>query len=119
MSPQKKSTGRKLPLTEKVEEGPYYKAGSPERHVISGPDSFGNKLVITGRVLDRNGRPVRGAWLDFWQADGSGHYDNAGFKLRGHQFADASGEYRLETVFPTTHRPPPFSCRQQGLIRPE
>ena len=30
-----------------------------------------------------------GALLDFWQADAKGHYDNSGFRLRGHQFADA------------------------------
>ena len=35
-----------------------------------------------------------------WQANDAGAYDNAGFRLRGHQFADAQGIYRLETVVP-------------------
>jgi protocatechuate 3,4-dioxygenase beta subunit len=38
--------------------------------------------------------------VDFWQTDGDGNYDNAGFRMRGHQFTDAEGRYRLETVIP-------------------
>jgi protocatechuate 3,4-dioxygenase beta subunit len=38
--------------------------------------------------------------LDFWQADGSGSYDNSGFRLRGHQSTDAGGAYTLTTVVP-------------------
>ncbi len=100
MSPGKKAPARKLPLTATVEEGPYYKTGSPERQVISGPDISGSKLIVTGRVLDGNGRPVPGAWLDFWQADGNGEYDNAGYNLRGHQYTNSEGRYYLETVRP-------------------
>jgi protocatechuate 3,4-dioxygenase beta subunit len=43
---------------------------------------------------------VAGALVDFWQADDDGQYDNAGYRLRGHQFTDATGAYRLETVVP-------------------
>jgi protocatechuate 3,4-dioxygenase beta subunit len=38
--------------------------------------------------------------LDFWQADGRGDYDNAGYRLRGHQTTDGDGRYRLETIVP-------------------
>jgi protocatechuate 3,4-dioxygenase beta subunit len=38
--------------------------------------------------------------LDFWHADTSGEYDNSGFRLRGHQFTDDQGRYRLETIVP-------------------
>jgi protocatechuate 3,4-dioxygenase beta subunit len=44
--------------------------------------------------------PIAGARLDFWQADGAGEYDNAGYRLRGHQSTDVDGAYRLETVIP-------------------
>jgi protocatechuate 3,4-dioxygenase beta subunit len=87
-------------LTPSVEEGPYYKTGSPERQNIIEPGTAGEKLILEGRVLDRNGRPVARAWLDFWHADGHGYYDNEGFNLRGHQFTDKDGRYRLETVRP-------------------
>jgi len=51
-------------------------------------------------VFARDCRPVTGALLDFWQADRDGEYDNVGFRLRGHQFTDGAGRYRLETVVP-------------------
>ena len=38
--------------------------------------------------------------LDFWQADDKGQYDNSGFRLRGHQFSDAEGRYRLRSIVP-------------------
>lgn len=56
--------------------------------------------MLTGYVLDTNCKPVANAWLDFWQADANGVYDNAGYRLRGHQFTDENGRYQLETVVP-------------------
>ncbi|TMQ17692.1 MAG: intradiol ring-cleavage dioxygenase [Candidatus Rokuibacteriota bacterium] len=81
-------------------EGPYFKRSSPERASLLEPALTGSRLVVTGLVLGTDCRPVPHALLDFWQADGSGHYDNAGQRLRGHQFTDAEGRYRLETVLP-------------------
>ena len=98
--PGKKNTERRLALTASAEEGPYYKTGSPERTNIIEPGAAGSKLIVEGRVLDRNGRPLAHAWLDFWHADGNGVYDNAGYNLRGHQYTDKDGRYRLETVRP-------------------
>jgi len=109
MSAVKKAVKEILELTPPVEEGPYYKTGSPERRNIVEAGVPGQKLVVEGRVLDRQGKPVPHAWLDFWHADGEGNYDNEGYKLRGHQYADEKGRYHLETVRPhfyagrTTH----------------
>src|SRR5258708_6618441 len=80
-------------------EGPYYKPGSPERTSLREPGLPGTPLTITGYVISTNCQPVAHAWLDFWQADSSGNYDNTGFNLRGHQFTDQQGHYHLETVF--------------------
>jgi protocatechuate 3,4-dioxygenase beta subunit len=60
----------------------------------------GIKLVITGHVYDSNCQPVANAWLDFWQADSTGTYDNSGYTLRGHQYTDSEGRYELTTVIP-------------------
>jgi protocatechuate 3,4-dioxygenase beta subunit len=60
----------------------------------------GIKLVVAGQVLTTGCQPVARALLDFWQADDAGQYDNAGYTLRGHQFADDQGRYRLETIVP-------------------
>jgi protocatechuate 3,4-dioxygenase beta subunit len=80
--------------------GPYFKPRSPERASLLEPGVDGIRLVVAGAVLSTGCQPIRGALLDFWQADGRGEYDNAGFRLRGHQFTDEQGRYRLETVVP-------------------
>jgi protocatechuate 3,4-dioxygenase beta subunit len=108
--PRKTRSERKLELTPSVEEGPYYTPGSPERTNTVAKGTPGTKLVVEGQVLDRNGRPIPHAWLDFWQADGNGRYDNTGYNLRGHQYTDKSGRYHLETV-----RPREYSFRSPHL----
>lgn len=60
----------------------------------------GTRLVIEGVVLTTACEPIAGAIIDFWQADDRGQYDNAGYRLRGHQLTDAAGRYRLETIVP-------------------
>jgi protocatechuate 3,4-dioxygenase beta subunit len=60
----------------------------------------GEYLLVTGQVLGTDCRPVAGALLDFWHADAEGVYDNQGFRLRGHQFADGDGRFTLESILP-------------------
>jgi protocatechuate 3,4-dioxygenase beta subunit len=81
-------------------EGPYYTPNTPERTSLLEAGMAGTKLVLTGSVLTTGCTPVAQALVDFWQADNAGQYDDAGFRLRGHQFTDAQGRYRLETVVP-------------------
>jgi protocatechuate 3,4-dioxygenase beta subunit len=88
------------PPTPKDYEGPFYKASSPMRTSLLEPGISGTKLVLEGFVLSKSCRPLADALLDFWHCDIDGDYDNRGFRLRGHQFADANGRYRLETIYP-------------------
>ena len=81
-------------------EGPYYTPNTPERASLLEPGMGGTKLLLTGRVLSTKCQPVPRALIDFWQADDKGQYDNVGFKLRGHQFSDAQGSWKLETIVP-------------------
>jgi protocatechuate 3,4-dioxygenase beta subunit len=81
-------------------EGPYFKSGSPERSVLIGAGMKGTRLILSGSVLTADCQPVLGARLDFWQANADGQYDNSGYTLRGHQFSDADGHYRLTTIVP-------------------
>ena len=86
-------------VTPRQTEGPFFKTDTPQRISFTrAPD-----LVVTGRVLTRDCRPVKGALLDFWHADEHGEYDNAGYRYRGHQFSDAEGRYRLETIWPAEY----------------
>jgi protocatechuate 3,4-dioxygenase beta subunit len=81
-------------------EGPYFTPNSPERDSLLESEVTGTLLTVSGLVLTRSCQPVEGALLDFWQADDGGNYDNEGYRLRGHQFTDASGVFRLETIVP-------------------
>jgi len=87
-------------VTPSQTEGPFYKASTPERTNLVESGMGGTKLIVTGYVLTRECRPIARAWLDFWQADDRGEYDNAGFRMRGHQFTDNTGIFYLETVMP-------------------
>ena len=83
--------------------GPFFKPSSPLRTSLVEPGMPGARLVIEGTVLALDCAPIRRALLDFWQADADGHYDNDGYRLRGHQFSDDSGRFRLETVVPAVY----------------
>lgn len=81
-------------------EGPFFRVGSPKRRSLLEPGLPGTRLTLTGRVLTLSCQPVAGALLDFWQADSSGLYDDHGYRLRGHQLADTTGRYLLQTILP-------------------
>jgi protocatechuate 3,4-dioxygenase beta subunit len=87
-------------LTPAQTEGPYYTPNTPEKTSLIEPGIGGTKLIVTGYVLTADCQPVANAWLDFWQADDQGVYDNAGYRLRGHLFTDDTGRYALETIVP-------------------
>lgn len=87
-------------VTPQLTEGPYYKASSPERTNFLEEGIQGESIAISGYVLNTDCEPIPVAWLDFWQADERGVYDNVGFRLRGHQFTNQDGRYRLTTVIP-------------------
>lgn len=101
-------------------EGPYYTPRTPERSSLIEPGMPGIPLVVVGRVLTPDCQPIPGAVLDFWQADSQGEYDNDGFQLRGHQFADRLGQFRLETIKPGAYgdlmfrRTPHIHVKVQG-----
>jgi protocatechuate 3,4-dioxygenase beta subunit len=79
--------------------GPFFKPSSPKRISLL-EENPKDRLVLQGVVLSPECKPVANALLDFWHADDFGEYDNQGFRYRGHQFTDAQGRYRLETILP-------------------
>jgi protocatechuate 3,4-dioxygenase beta subunit len=83
-----------------VTEGPFYRVGSPERTNLVETGMVGARVSVVGHVYDTNCQPVPNAWLDFWQANYYGVYDNTGYTLRGHQYADQTGYFHLETIVP-------------------
>lgn len=95
-------------LTQSQTEGPYYTPNTQERNSLLEEGLPGTRLILVGYVLDQNCQPLADAWLDFWQADTNGEYDNAGYRLRGHQFTDEQGRYYLETVLPGLYQSRPI-----------
>lgn len=90
--------GDQLELTPEEPAGPFVRPHSPLKNDLREPGSKGVPVRLSGFVLDCKGQPVSGGLLDFWHADAEGKYDFEGFRCRGHQFADASGRYALETI---------------------
>jgi protocatechuate 3,4-dioxygenase beta subunit len=58
------------------------------------------RIVVEGTVLDTDCKPMPKALIDVWHADAVGEYDNSGYRMRGHQFTDAEGKFRLQTIVP-------------------
>ncbi|MGH7357768.1 MAG: intradiol ring-cleavage dioxygenase [Candidatus Rokuibacteriota bacterium] len=100
--------------------GPFFKPRSPRRVSLLEPGMAGMRIIVAGVVLSTACRPIPGALLDVWHADDRGEYDNAGYRLRGHQFADEQGRYRLETIVPGvyTGRTRHFHVRVQAPNQP-
>jgi protocatechuate 3,4-dioxygenase beta subunit len=73
-------------------------------------DPLGERIIVTGRVLERDGRPVRGALVEVWQANAAGRYVHQvdqhpapldpNFTGAGRCLTDAEGRYRFVTVKP-------------------
>lgn len=71
---------------------------------------LGERLIIAGRVLDENGRPVRNTLVEVWQANAAGRYrhKNDGhdapldpnFTGCGRMLTDDEGRYRFRTIRP-------------------
>lgn len=106
-------------LTSGQIEGPFYSPKTPQRRDIRDP-LVAEALVLAGRVLDPQCRPIAGAVLDFWQTDHAGRYDNHGYRYRGHQRTDEAGRFELVTVRPSAYtamsifRTPHIHVKVQG-----
>ena len=86
-------------LTESDMLGPFYKEGAPFKQRL-GEGVEGERLIITGKVMDMRCQPVQDAILDVWQANSTGEYDNEGFTLRGKVKTNTDGIYLIDTVIP-------------------
>jgi protocatechuate 3,4-dioxygenase alpha subunit len=70
----------------------------------------GDRVTLTGRVLDGNGAPVVDALFETWQADAAGRWPAGGEGDRpygyGRVSTGADGGYAIETVVPGPFRGP-------------
>ncbi len=84
-------------------EGPFFRPKSPERSDLLEPGAKGRRFELSGLVLTRSCRPLRGAVVDLWHADDKGEYDNIGFRYRGHVITGPDGIFRFRTIVPALY----------------
>jgi hydroxyquinol 1,2-dioxygenase len=97
--------------TESTVFGPFHRLGAPEMPAggnIAPHDKTGVPTLVSGRVLDLDGRPIAGAVLDVWQAQTNGLYDSQdanpdALHMRGKFRTDAEGRYLIRTVQPVNY----------------
>jgi protocatechuate 3,4-dioxygenase, beta subunit len=85
-------------------------AGDADLTTGHGGEPLGERIIVTGRVLEEDGRPVGGALLEIWQANAAGRYRHEvdrhqapldpNFTGAGRTLTDAEGRYRFVTVKP-------------------
>lgn len=104
-----------LPQTLTEVSGPVFghddlKAGDNDLTHQHGGEPIGERIVVSGRVLDENGRPVRHSLVEIWQANAAGRYphknDNhdapidPNFTGGGRTMTDEHGRYQFTTIKP-------------------
>jgi protocatechuate 3,4-dioxygenase, beta subunit len=75
-----------------------------------GGQPIGERIIVGGRVLDADGRPLRGTLVEIWQANAAGRYRHRidrwpapldpNFEGAGRCLTDDEGRYRFLTIKP-------------------
>ena len=73
-------------------------------------EPIGERIIVAGRVMDDDGRPVPHTLVEIWQANAAGRYQHhrdthaapldANFTGAGRAMTDADGNYRFLTIRP-------------------
>ncbi len=85
-------------------------AGDSDLTRQHGGEPLGERIIVSGRVLDEDGRPVPHTLIEIWQANAGGRYVHVrdqhsapldpNFTGAGRALTDAEGRYRFVTVKP-------------------
>jgi protocatechuate 3,4-dioxygenase alpha subunit len=106
--------------------GPFFKIGLAwlYREELAGAGVAGERIEITGRVLDGDGNTVPDAVLELWQANSHGKYAHpedeqnkpvdAGFSGFGRIATDDQGRFRFTTIKPGQVPAPETSGKSEG-----
>jgi len=85
-------------------------AAEADLTIQAGGEPVGERIVVTGRVLDGEGRPVRHQLVEIWQANAAGRYIHLrdqhpapidpNFTGVGRTITDGDGRYTFTTIKP-------------------
>jgi protocatechuate 3,4-dioxygenase, beta subunit len=104
-----------LPHTRSEVTGPVFghsavDANDHDLTVHHAGEPLGERIIVRGRVVDSNGRPVSNSLIEIWQANAAGRYahirDNhpapldPNFTGTGRTFTDSDGFYSFVTIKP-------------------
>jgi protocatechuate 3,4-dioxygenase, beta subunit len=107
-----------IPVTETELTGPVFghnavrldEADLTKQHA---GEPIGERIVVAGRVMDEDGRPVPNTLIEIWQANAAGRYVHvvdqhpapldAHFTGAGRVVTDAEGNYRFVTIKPGSY----------------
>ncbi|ALM84156.1 protocatechuate 3,4-dioxygenase subunit beta [Bordetella sp. N] len=88
----------------------FVQSGDNDLTVGRGGDPIGERILVSGRVLDENGRPVPHALIEIWQANAAGRYLHKldqhdapldpYFSGEGRVVTDDQGRYQFKTIKP-------------------
>ncbi|MFY0478565.1 protocatechuate 3,4-dioxygenase subunit beta [Achromobacter sp.] len=88
----------------------FVKQGDNDLTRIASAEAIGERIIVSGRVLDENGRPVPDALIEIWQANAAGRYLHKrdqhdapldpNFSGEGRTVTDAHGRYQFKTIKP-------------------
>ncbi|HLC02157.1 MAG TPA: protocatechuate 3,4-dioxygenase subunit beta [Anaerolineales bacterium] len=80
------------------------------RNAVVNGEPLGERILVVGRVLDENDRPVRQALIEIWQTNSTGRYIHQAdqhpapldpnFTGAGRCLTNDNGEYRFVTIRP-------------------
>ena len=91
----------------------FVKDGDNDLTIHGSSAPLGERMILTGRIVDEDGRPVRRSLVEIWQANASGRYHHEGdqhdapldpnFHGNGRTFTDDDGRYRFMTIKPGSY----------------
>lgn len=105
----------------------FVRDGENDLTAVTRSAPLGEKMIVTGRLLDESGRPIRRSLVEVWQANASGRYDHPGdthdapldpnFHGWGRTLTDDEGRYRFVTIKPGAYpwKNAPFAWRPQHI----
>jgi protocatechuate 3,4-dioxygenase beta subunit len=85
-------------------------AGEDDLSIVDGKEAQGQRIFVSGKVLDEDGRPVPNTLIEMWQCNAAGRYKHSvdqhpapldpNFTGKGRVVSDDKGNYKFTTIRP-------------------